>query len=260
MDIGHASVDEGGINFSYSRDQNVKIPWKEKDVCICMAVYKDVPQQAFFSFMALAIRYKDSIRLEYRGGDAMIARSRNHIAKRFLKGGASWSIWFDDDMIFPFGHAGIYNTMTGSNLPERFASMHVIERLISHGRSIVGGCYWDRNGGGRLIAGGSAPILNPIPSDNLQAINFVGTGCLAVHRQVYLDIAKKFPETMDEDSLGNESGFFTPIQTNQRMKGEDESFAWRATEAGHPSYLDLGLCCGHIGTQVHAMPKNGSRI
>jgi hypothetical protein len=103
--------------------------------------------------------------------------------------------------------------------------------------------------------------MKPIPHNSLQPIGFNGTGCLAIHRQVFLDIAAKFPETFSPQSLGNECGFFTNIQTPQRMLGEDESFAWRANEAGHPTFLDLGLLCGHIGTgNVHALPAQGSKI
>jgi hypothetical protein len=155
----------------------------------------------------------------------------------------------------------VYATITGmQHLPEKYLKINTIERLISHGKTVVGGCYWDRRGGGKLIAGGNQAILHPIPSDTLQAVAFVGTGCLAVHRQVFLDVAKKFPETLSEDSLGNECGFFTNIQTPQRMMGEDESFAKRATDAGHPSYLDLAIICGHYGQNVHGLPPSGSKM
>lgn len=258
------SIDEeGAINQSYTPPEwgAKKAKWQGRDVCLCVPTYKPVPGETFFSMMALAMKYKMGMRLEHRGRDSMISRSRNHLAKRFLNSGASWCIWMDSDMIFPFGHAGSYMTLTGmKNIPAHLAGCHTIERLISHGKTVVGGCYWDRNGSGKLIAGGGGPITRPIPSDALHAIGFVGTGCLAVHRTVYLAIAEKFPETMSADSLGNECGFFTPIQTPHRMLGEDESFAKRATDAGHPSYLDLGLICGHIGESIHGIPSGGSKI
>lgn len=233
--------------------------WQGRDVCLCLPWYKETYPDTVMCLMAMWD--KTRMRLEIRSGDSMITRSRNQLAKRFLKTGAAWSIWFDDDMVFPFGHAGMYVTMTNMrNLPDRFMALNTIDRLISWEKTIVGGCYWDRRGGGKLIAGGGLPITQPIPSDGLHAVSFVGTGCLAVHRQVFLDIAEKFPETMSNDSLGNESGFFTNIQTPQRMLGEDESFARRAANAGHPSYLDLGLLCGHIGMNIHGIPANGSKI
>lgn len=238
-----------------------KKAWEGRDVCLCLPVLKEIPQAHYFTMLCTIARYRMALRIEFRGDDSDITRSRNHLAKRFLDTGASWSIWFDSDMVFPMGHAGYYMNMTNMrNVPEKFLGLHTIERLISHKRTVVGGCYWDRRGGGKLIAGGGN-ILSPIPSDTLNAVNFVGTGCLAVHRQVFLDIASKFPETLSPNSMGNECGFFTQIQTPQRMLGEDESLAKRATDAGHPTYLDLGLLCGHIGSgNIHAIPIGGSKL
>lgn len=257
-------VDQDGIiNGEYCPAEwgRKKAAWPGRDVCLCLPVYQSVPSAAYFTMLTVIAKYRMALRINFRGDDSMITRSRNHLAKRFLDTEATWSIWFDSDMVFPFGHAGIYATMTNMrNVPEKFLKLHTIERLISWNKTVVGGCYWDRRGGGRLIAGGSQP-MQAIPQDTLQAITFNGTGCLAVHRKVFLDIAAKFPETMSADSMGNECGFFTNIQTPQRMLGEDESFAKRATDAGHPTYLDLGLCCGHVGSSnIHAMPENGSRI
>lgn len=242
-------------------DERNATVWEGKDICLCLPQYNRVHPLYMFSIMAMWDRTK--MRLEQRSSDSMIARSRNHLAKRFLDSGCTWSIWFDDDMIFPFGNAGIYYTHLNGprHIPHEFLGVHTINRLISWGKTVVGGMYWDRRGSGRLIAGGNAPILNPIPSNTLAAVKFVGTGCLAVHRQVYLDIMKKFPEVKNEDAPGNESGFFAPIlDESGRMMGEDESFAWRATESGHPSYLDLGLICGHVGDAVRTLPENGSKI
>lgn len=232
--------------------------WVGRDVCLCLPWYKETYPNTVLCIMAMWD--KTTMRMELRSDDSMITRSRNQLAKRFLDTGCTWSVWFDDDMVFPFGHAGIYMTITNMrHLPQKFLGVHTINRLISHGKTIVGGCYWDRRGGGKLIAGGGN-IMKSIPSDSLQPVGFVGTGCLAVHRQVFLDIAAKYPDTMHADSLGNESGFFTNIQTPQRMLGEDESFAVRANEAGHPSYLDLAIVCGHIGQNVHGIPSGGSKI
>lgn len=232
--------------------------WEGRDVCLCLPWYKETYPNTVLCLMAMWD--KATMRLELRSDDSMITRSRNQLAKRFLDTGATWSVWFDDDMVFPFGNANVYMTITNMrHLPPQFLGMHTINRLISHGKTIVGGCYWDRRGGGKLIAGGGN-IMRPIPHNSIVPVGFVGTGCLAVHRQVFLDVAEKFPETFSKDSLGNECGFFTNIQTPQRMLGEDESFALRANQAGHPSFLDLGLICGHMGLNVHGIPASGSKI
>ncbi len=259
------SYEDGIMNMSYCPPEwdKKKAAWEGRDVCLCIPTYGEIPEASFVSFMGMVMYYRQALRLEHRGSDSMIARSRNQLAKRFLRTGATWSIWLDSDMIFPIGNTGMFNTQTGMNLPTQFGDIRVIERLISHGRTVVGGCYWDRRGSGRLIAGGKDPILNPIPSNNLVAVNFVGTGCLAVHRDVYLAIAEKYPETYQDDGLGNETGFFMPMMTEapeSRMMGEDEAFQWRATQAGHPAYLDLAIACGHVGTAIHGIPASGSKI
>lgn len=255
--------EHGAYNFEFVPAEwgTKKAKWQGRDVCLCLPGYNDVPPQSLFSMLCLALRYREAMRLNFRGDDSMIARSRNQLAKRFLDTGATWSIWLDSDMVFPIGHAGIYGTLTGMKMADKFLGMKTVERLISWNKTMVGGCYWDRRGSGKMICATKPdqPLIHPIPSDQLHAVSFVGTGCLAAHRQVYLDIVKKFPDTMHPDSIGNECGFFTPIQTTQRMLGEDESFAWRATEAGHPTFLDLGLICGHIGRSINGLPARGSR-
>ncbi len=263
MDVSYDA--EGNTNMTYCPPEwgKKKAAWQGRDVCLVLPCYKDFNWQVVFNFMAIAMKYRQAIRLEMRQ-DSMIARSRNQLAKRFLDTGATWLISFDSDMLFPLGHAGIYGTLLGPAsaklIGNQYLGLSVIERLISWDRTIVGGCYWDRGGGGRLIAGGSQALTSPIPSNTLYAANFCGTGCLAINRQVFLDIAKKFPETFADDRQGNESGFYTPFMRDGRMLGEDEAFGWRATEAGHPTYIDLGLICGHIGTTVHSLPLTGSKI
>lgn len=235
--------------------------WEGRDICLCLPMYK-FPHPNFM-YCVMAMWDRSTMRLEHRQGDSMIARSRNHLAKRFLDTPCTWSVWFDDDMVFPFGNAGIYHTILGrpSHIPNEYLGVNTINRLTSWNKTMVGGLYWDRRGGGRLIAGGKSPIMHPIPSNNLAIVKFNGTGCLAVHRSVYTDMVKKFPEVLNEDHMGNESGFFTPIQGDDgRMWGEDESFAWRAAQSGHDSYIDLGVVCGHYGEQISTLPSSGSKI
>lgn len=231
--------------------------WKGRDVCLCVPIYKTMDPATDFCKMALW--NPETMRYETRSGD-MIVRTRNHLAKRFLDSGATWSMWMDDDMVLPFGHAARFKFTTKpdfDHVPDQWLNIHTINRLVSHGKTIVGGCYWDRRGSGRLICGSPNIIMHPIPSDNIVPVGFVGTGCLLVHRTVFEDIGRKFPEALNKDGLGNECGYFTEFMKDGRMWGEDESFAWRAAQCGHQSYLDLAVICAHIGKKFYGPPKAG---
>jgi hypothetical protein len=123
------------------------------------------------------------------------------------------------------------------------------------------------------------------PHDICKPTRWVGTGCLLAHRTVFEDIEKRFPRLArnpnqgfggfysGEASLrdaaekiaGNLQGNLTPegalkavTDLKQALSlsaaenpfgcGEDVALGLRAAAAGHVSYVDMGLRCGHIGT------------
>ena len=240
-----------------------KIP--ERNICLLFPIYKSVDPATFMT--VLAFWDKTTMRAELSPGDAMIARSRNRLAKRFLQTDCEWSLWLDDDLVFPCGSAGLYRYLTGgvdpfakkpvnghwsNSIDDKFLNYSTPDRLISHGKSLVAGTYFDRWGRDTITAVYSTGPRNSIPSDSLHPVDFAGTGCMLVHRKVYEDIAAKFPDIWPEKG---ECQFFTPIEGKERMWGEDQSFCWRAKEAGHPTYLDLGLLCGHQGAMCYGLPR-----
>lgn len=237
----------------------------QKNLCLLFPIYKSVDPATFMTI--LAFWDKSTMGAEMSPGDAMIARSRNRLAKRFLEGDCEWSLWLDDDVVFPCGSAGLFRYLTGgvdpfakkqvnghwsNDIPDSFLNYSTPSRLISHGKSLVAGSYYDRWGKDTITAVYSTGPQNRIPADSLHPVDFAGTGCMLVHRKVYEDIATKFPGMWPEKG---ECQFFTPIEGKDRMHGEDQSFCWRAKEAGHPTYLDLGLICGHMGQICYGLPK-----
>lgn len=236
-----------------------------KNVSLLFPIYKSVEPATFMTVLAFWDR--ETMGAELSPGDAMIARSRNRLAKRFLDSGVEWSLWLDDDVVFPCGSAGLYRYLVGSvdpfkkeplqshwanQISDHFLNYSTPSRLMSHGKTIVAGCYWDRWGQNTITAVYSQGPNTPFPSDSLHPVDFAGTGCMLVHRRVYEDIAKKFPNMWPEKG---ECQFFTPIEGPDRMWGEDQSFCHRAKEAGHPTFLDLGLICGHVGSHTYGLPK-----
>src|SRR6185436_6984961 len=176
-------------------------------------------------------------------------------------------------------------------------SFNAIDRLLSHGKSLVGALYFGRQ------PNGSKPVFNEgcshkavdadcrrTPRDELHPTKWVGTGCMLIHRNVYLDIEKKFPllargpnglgghwfsssehcamdgiqRTIDMLTDGPMTGekaarahsLLVNAQSEARANsclgmGEDVAFCTRARAAGHTAYVDYGLVAGHIGHKVY---------
>lgn len=131
-------------------------------------------------------------------GDAFVAHSRNSIVDLFLKSSCENLLMIDDDMIVPFGHAEWYRSYTGwSSYPDPFASFNVIDRLLSHGKTLVGALYWGRYAKANPVyAEGPRErehIAADAPCDLVKPTRWVGTGCIMIHRTVFEDIERKFP-------------------------------------------------------------------
>jgi hypothetical protein len=236
-------------------------------------------------------------------GDAFVAHSRNTCADLFLQSGLEYVLMIDDDMVVPFGNATWFNAHTGFNFPERFAGFNAIDRLLSHKKSLVGALYFGRQ------PNGSKPVFNEgcshkavdadcrkTPRDEIHATKWVGTGCMLIHRNVFLDIEKRFPllargpngmgghwfsssehsamdgirKTMEMLSDGPMTGekaarahaILSSTQAEARSNsclgmGEDVSFCVRASISGHQPYVDYGCVCGHAGTYVFGPRRSG---
>lgn len=128
------------------------------------------------------------------------------------------------------------------------------------------------------------------PYDECKPTRWIGTGCLLIHRSVYLDIEKKFPN-LARGANGKGGHWFSSSEHNamdwitrtrnflgqgtmtgeKAMKayemletaerdakanstlgmGEDVQFSIRAKQAGHQPFVDMGLCCGHVGQHIY---------
>lgn len=223
-------------------------------------------------------------------GDAFVVHSRNKLAAGFLQTKMEWMLTIDDDMVVPWGNAKLFNSFTRFNLAERFAGRNTLDRLLSHGKTLVGGLYFGRWRHGKAMYGeGSDPdelrYAKRGPYDLIKPTRWVGTGCMLIHRSVLLDIEKEFPHlARGKDGKGGQ--WFTSSEHDLRqafevvkdwpnaeeaMKylraaaakskrhsslgmGEDVQFCIRATQAGHQPYVDMGLLCGHIGSYCYGEP------
>ena len=166
----------------------------QKRVMLTMPWQKMTNPITSFCVQQLADKRRTSAMLNF--GDAFVAHARNKCADIFLQSDFEWMLTLDDDMLFPFGNAKWFNAHLGRDLPEPFASFNAIDRLLSHGKTLIGGLYWGRwKGGGPVYAEGRKEIewARKAPFDKIRQTRWIGTGCLLIHRSVFEDIEKKFP-------------------------------------------------------------------
>ncbi len=232
--------------------------WNRRAV-ILQPLNADMNPYAHFGAMAQVMRQR-SVGYEMEA-NTVLQRARNVLANRFLQSNAEWSFWLDGDTIAPWkGCSAMFYDKFNFNprkVDKKFLDVNAIERLISHGKSIVGGVYRQRKTRGQLVCQFD---LHPVSSrdkeivkeiEEIGAINriepcgYVATGCCVIHRKVYEDIIAAHPDRKDETEKEVIFDFFGH---NVGRGGEDIAFCKLAASAGHKSYLDLGLHCAHFGT------------
>lgn len=161
-------------------------------VCPWMKVVNPITA---FCVAQLADKRRTSSMLNY--GDAFVAHSRNTCADLFLKSDLEYMLTVDDDMCIPFGNATWFNAHMGYELPEPFSKFHTLDRLLSHGKTLVGALYFGRNKNNHwpVYGEGKAEVeyARGAPYDRVKQTRWVGTGCLLIHRTVFEDIEKRFP-------------------------------------------------------------------
>ena len=129
-------------------------------------------------------------------GDAFIVHSRNRLAHRFVEETTfEWALFVDDDMVLPCGSSTWFKQATGwKDIPDALAGLNAIDRLMSHGKTVVGGLYFGRNHRGEgkpmFAEGFRSPDVakearNLKSNRALRPTAWVGTGCLLVHRSAF---------------------------------------------------------------------------
>jgi hypothetical protein len=182
----------------------------KKDVMIALPWYKLTNPMTAFSVMGLIDRTRTAITLNF--GDAFIVHARNTLADLFLQTNFEWMLTIDDDMVVPFGNGKWFNSFTGMDLPPPFCDHNALDRLLSHGKTLIGALYFGRwRYGAAMFAEGMRDknvisYLRRGPKDEIRPTRWVGTGCTLIHRSVFLDIEKKFPHLRRQREDGKRGG------------------------------------------------------
>jgi hypothetical protein len=250
-----AKKEKAANPISESRTQDglpsYRCEFEGRDIMVGFPCYKTTNPVTAFTLLAMALDFgREKIRFDMEIGDAMIYHARNRIAAKFLDTDAKWLLMIDDDIIPSIGRPGWMRAWVSAarQLNDLPLQRNVIHRLVGSGKTIIGGAYFGRQEGGALMC--SDLSLAPrarVYEDSVVPVEWVATGCLLVHRTVFEDIEKKFPEL--KASKPNEPfDYFHPMSSGE---GEDVSFCKRAAASGHQPHIDLGLPVFHVGYKVY---------
>ena len=222
-----------------------------RDIMVGFPCYKTTNPVTAFAMIAMALDFgRDKIRFDMSIGDAMIYHSRNKLAEKFLQTDAKYLLMMDDDIIPCIGRPSWMRATVQSaqNTPDLPLQRHILHRLVNSGKTLIGGAYFGRQEGARLMCSDQTLVLSARRYDDiLAAVDWIGTGCLLIHRSVFDDIRKKFPELTTNDPE-NPFDYFLPMKGHV---GEDISFCYRAKEAGHIPHIDLGTPVFHVGYKTY---------
>lgn len=242
------------------------LPTRGKTNCMVLSPILGQPTLPYhWVTLYLAKKYELGFDIQ---ADTAIWRSRNMLAKRFLASGATWSLWIDGDMAPPIANKDWYKWLTmTTSIPDEAAAYDVLERLMNHGKAIVGAVYASRRYHGQLVM---QPEIRPRTQEDktlaneirrgtahgLAAVDWIGFGVALVHREVFLELQRRFPQLAPESEFAPWR-FFQP----EGDEGEDEAFCKRARACEIPIWLDTQLVCGHVGNMCympeHTLPKPG---
>jgi hypothetical protein len=233
------------------------------NVVVCSPILGQPTLPFMWALVYLAKKYELGFDIQ---SDTVIHRSRNMLAQRFLNSGALWSLWLDSDIVPPIANAEWYRWITGSTtIPDEACRYDVLARLTGHNKAVIGGVYASRRWHGQLVI---QPEIRPRSHEDkllcndlrkgtargLVEVDWIGFGCALVHREVFLEVQRRFPELAPQVEYGPWR-FFQPIGD----EGEDEAFCTRIKACSIPIWLDTQLVCGHVGN-VAFMPEHTAPV
>lgn len=233
------------------------------NVIVCSAILERPTLPWSWVMIYLAKKYELGFDVQ---ADTMITRSRNMLAHRFLKTGALWSLWIDSDIAAPIANHDWFRWITGSQtVPDEACRYDVLNRLLGSSKAIIGGVYASRRYHGQLVI---QPEIHPRHHEDkllcneirrgtargLAAVEWIGFGCALIHREVFLEVQRRFPDLAPQTEISPWRFFDT-----QGDMGEDESFCQRVRACSIPIWLDTQLVAGHIGSQCF-MPEHTAAV
>lgn len=246
----HLAVHDGGLQSLPTRGKT--------NAVVCMPILGAPTLPTMWNCIYLAKKYELGFDIQ---SDTVIHRSRNMLAHRFLASGAQWSLWLDSDMVAPIANPEWYRWITNSQvIPDEAGRYDFLEKLLGSGKAVVGGVYASRRYMGQLVI---QPEIRPRSHEDkllcndirkgtargLIEVDWIGFGCALVHREVFLEVQRRFPQLAPTQEF-MPWRFFQP----EGDEGEDEAFCTRVKACAIPIWLDTQLILGHVGNMCF-MPE-----
>lgn len=212
------------------RDIFVGLPWR-----------RDSHVTTTLALIAMALDFgKDRIRFD-AVTNAEVHAARNQLVSRFLETDAKFLFMLDHDMVPSIGRAQWFKAwVSGQTAPDAPFMRHVLHRLVGSGKTLVGGAYFGRQEGAPLVCSDQTLAqAAKAHADRVAPVDWIGGGCMLIHRRVFEDINRSTP--------GLNGAYFLPTAT----ASEDIAFCKRAKDAGHQPHIDLGVPVKHIGYKAY---------
>jgi hypothetical protein len=212
------------------RDIFVGLPWR-----------RDSHVTTTLALIAMALDFgKDRIRFD-AVTNAEVHAARNQLVARFLETDAKFLFMLDHDMVPSIGRAQWFRAwVAGLTTPDAPFMRHVLHRLVGSGKTLVGGAYFGRQEGAPLICSDQTLAQAArTHTDRVAPVDWIGGGCMLVHRRVFEDIQRQNPKI--------NGAYFLPTTT----ASEDIAFCTLAKSAGHQPHIDLGVPVKHIGYKAY---------
>jgi hypothetical protein len=230
---------------------------------VCMPILGQPSLPTMWNCIYLAKKYELGFDIH---SDTVIHRSRNALAHRFLASGAMWSLWLDSDIVGPVANPEWFRWITGSEaIPDEACRYDLLAKLMASGKAVIGGVYASRRYMGQLVI---QPEIRPRSHEDkllcndirkgtargLVEVDWIGFGCALIHREVFLEVQRRFPKLAPAQEF-MPWRFFQP----EGDEGEDEAFCNRVKACAIPIWLDTQLVCGHIGNMCF-LPEHSRPI
>jgi len=238
---------------------------------------------------------KLEITRDFVGSGTPIDMARNILAARFLASDDEWQLQIDPGLVFPTAVfediAGFYSSWLNPQSYRAFMKQGMIRQMfkinvidellrsaIKYGKTMVGGlCFINR---GISSIEDMASIPNPdgspfdisftLADDNHIDTSRLGAQFLLVHRSVYEDIERNYPELRFTNPviISNKPAYayYQPMVVEDNIIESVEgthkayssyldgefAFSERASKSGHKPCINMNILLGNMGDKVYS--------